>query len=342
MSVCLNQKSQELEALRQSLAESTVRGIKVIARGCHELSQKYSENASCIEKGIWYPFFFLEACNHHNPRILKYVKDNKWQLKGYMPAQFFDRIPDNNVPLKCRVWEFLAKPDVLPSDALKAAIQGLSIIDCGMACQLARYIALLEVLKEDKFNRLFGRQVGQLMNIGHRTYDELQPMRYFVDFTKAADSIEEGVMGNRPVKEGELCGFEGVPEYELKYPYMGWQTVNVICINAKPGEQRFVGLGIPPEGETEVELCNRLLDKYNKEENYALFAPKELPIEFVQMWAKLHPQKATEVGGYHPGTSEGFLVEVIRDLVKLPLEKVSMDFVKNHPANINRYKKKGI
>lgn len=327
--------TQELETIRQSLAESTVKWIKVIARSLQDSIA--AQDPSCLDKGIWFPFYFLEACHRYDSATHNYVRNTKWQMKGYAPPEFFERIPKNDAPLKCRVWEFLAKPDVLPSDALKAAIQGLSLIDCGMACQMARYLALLEVLKVDKFNRLFDSRVGQLMNIGYSD-DELQPMRYFVNFTTAANTKEKGTVGNRPVKEGEICCIEGVPEYQQKYPYMGWQSVNVICINEKPGEQKFVGLGIPSEGETEVEICKRLLDQYNKEENYSIFAPDELPVQFVQMWSMLHPQKAEKVDGYHSGTPEGFIVEVIRDLVNRPLEEVSMAFVKNHPANIDRFK----
>lgn len=47
---------------------------------------------------------------------------------------------------------------------------------------------------------------------------------------------------------------------------------------------------------------------------------------------------ATKVPGFDPRAVSGFVVEVIRDLIALPLEQVSIDFVKNHPMNIRRFK----
>lgn len=320
--------SVNLESL---LAQTTLKWLKVISKNFQENVENY-QDVDRIQKGVWYAEDFLRACRHHNPAIFDYVKEGRRQQTGYVPPQFFDKIPDVKLPLKCRAWQFLAKPDVLPSDALKAAIQGLSIIDCGMACQIARYMALLEVLKEDKFNRLFGSVHGQLMNIGYSIEDELQPMRYLTEFTKAAYATEEGKEGHRPVKEGETCAFDGVWEYNYKYPYHSWQSITVLCSNDSADNQRFVGLGLNPEGETEKEICTRLLDNHNKEEDVSLIAPTK-ERKYYESARRAFSEKEEKVSGYNSGTPKRFKVEVIRDLMDLPLEEVSIDFVKNHPAH---------
>lgn len=322
-------------SLESLLAQSTLKWLKVITKNYQENVENY-QDVDRIQKGVWYAQDFLRACRHNNPAIFDNFKEEGWQLTGYAPPQFFDRIPDVKNRLKYREWQFLAKPEVLPSDALKAAIQGLSIIDCGMACQIARYMALLEVLKEDKFNRLFGSVHGQLMNIGYSRVDELQPMRYLTDFAIASYKDEKGEAGNRPVKEGEICAFDGVQEYPDKYPYHHWQSITVLCSNDSAGNQRYVGLGLNPEGETEEEICTRLLDNYNNEEDVSLIAPTK-EIKYYEIAKRSFPKKEEKVKGFNSGTPNRFKIEVIQDLMELPLDQVSIDFVKNHPSNKYRF-----
>lgn len=281
--------------------------------------------------------------------MFDFIKKENKQLIGYVSPKFFDKIPEKD-KLKFRTWHFIAKPNVLPSDALKAAIKGLSIIDCGMACQIARYGALLDILEENKFNLLFSKNVLGLINIGHRDSDHLQPMRYFVDFTKAVDKNIVGEIGNRPVKIGQVVGFEGVKNYTFKYPYGQWKASNAICINDTPGEQKFVSLGTGPEGKTEAEICQNLLDNYNKhEEDLFIMAPQgDKMVDHTNKMISLFGKEAmnssmknlfplaTKVEGYNSQTPQDFIVEIINDLIKLPLEQISIDFVKNHPANSNR------
>ena len=221
-----------------------------------------------------------------------------------------------------------------------------------MACQMARYGGLLEVLGDDRFNRLFSAQVGQLMNIGHRIPDKLQPMRYFVDFTEAVNKKIMGEEGNRPVKTGQVVAFDGVSNYGFKKPYSQWKAHSTICIDDTAGAQKFVSVGTDPEGETESEICQNLLDEYNKEEDdpYLLFPENDEMVKNMKQLSsifgeknasasmkKLFPQ-AEKVGGYHPGTPQDFIIEIISDLMKLPHEQISMEFVKTHNFNRDRFK----
>lgn len=345
-------QKEELDSLRDAIGQATIRWMKLIAQNHQEAMQNYPHDHKYLQKNLWYAEGLAKACQaSKQPKMVAFIKKGNKQFIGFLPPAFFDRIPENEVKLKFRTWHFIAKPDVLPSEALKAALQGLSIIDCGMACQMARYGALLDLLGENKFNRLFGKQFGQLMNIGLWSDDELQPMRYFVAFSEAVNKNVTGVVGNRPVKVGQLVGFEGVKTYSMKCLYGPWKASNTICIRDTPGEQKFVSMGTGPDGMTESEICQILLDKYNQdEEDPYLLAPDD--DEMVKMMKlmesvggkemaastrkTLFPPE-TKVEGYNPRTPEEFMVDIIRDLIKLPLEQVSMDFVRAHQVNATRF-----
>lgn len=344
---------EELNSLRDKIGQATIRWIRLLDQNHQDALQKYPKDHKYLQKNVWYAEDLAKACQASTqPKMVAFIKKGNKQLIGYLNPKFFDKIKENEGKLKFRTWHFIAKSDVLPSDALKAALQGLSIMDCGMACQMARYGALLDLLGENKFNRLFGNQVGQLMNIGLRIYDELQPMRYFVAYTEAVNKNASGEKGNRPVKVGQLVGFEGVKTYSLKCLYGPWKASNTFCIKDTPGEQKFVSLGTGPDGMTESEICQTLLDKYNQDEDDPyLLAPNDdemvKPLlllqsiggkEFVSSTRKQLFPPATKVEGYNPLTPEDFIIEIIRDLIKLPLEQVSMQFVKTHQVNINRFK----
>lgn len=352
--ITLVDDKKELDSLRERIAQAAIRWMKLIDQSHQEALQKYHEDHKYLQKNIWYAEDLVKACQaSREPKMVDYIKRENKQFIGFLPHKFFDRIPENGGKLKFRAWHFIAKSSVLPSEALKAALQGLSIIDCGMACQMARYGALLDILGENKFNRLFGKQVGQLMNIGLWGYDTLQPMRYFVAFTEATYKNATGEVGNRPVKVGQLVGFAGVKTYSFKCPYGPWKALSTVCIKDTPGEQKFVGLGSGPDGMTESEICQTLLDKYNQdEEDPYLLAPDNdkmvMNIKLLEtvgdkdmaasIRKKLFPP-AEKVEGYNSQTPEDFIAEIIQDLIKLPLEQVSMDFVRNHRVNLNRFKR---
>lgn len=208
-------QEESLQALRIKVGKAVVKWIKAIAENSQKASNTYSEDRSLLQKGIWYAYDLLVACKKVNEMgIYNFIKKDNKQLIGHLPADYFDRIPGNSgIKLKFRTWEFIAKSTVIPSAALQAAFNGLSIIDCGMACQMARYLALRDIIGELKFNRLFGKEVGQRINIGSNE-DKLQPMRYFVCYFAKSDDFGPETPGNRSVVVGDLVGFRGVPHIQ--------------------------------------------------------------------------------------------------------------------------------
>lgn len=337
-----------LQNKAETIAEATVRWITMIAQNAHDAMVNYSTDNKYLEQNMWYAEDLWKASlAAKNTTVIEWMKINHKQHIGYASPAHFHRIlkPKNEViQIKFETNEFLVKPDVLPSAALKAAVTGLSIIDCGVACQIARYGALHDVLGEKKFNKLFSAESGELMNIGF-TPNELQPMRFFVRASEACSKNDQGKPGNRPVKKGQLVGFEGAKYYEHKYPFSNWGNLNAICICDIPGQQKFVAFGTDPKGNTEKELCDLLLKNFKKNEDPYLIMAQDIEsfrrtkeeVDSFSYSNKMYIQNIydsiTEVTGYCPGTIQEFIVELIDDLVKMPLEAVSMDYVKAYHIN---------
>ena len=137
------------------------------------------------------------------------------------------------------------------------------------------------------------------------------------------------------IKVGQLVEIKGAKNHVLKHPWSFKCGHNLFCTDDTPGAQRFIGLGI--EG-SEKEICQQLLNEYNSSHTWDS-KPNELKVseteELVQEFSEdtqesLDPKNEE---GFNPGSAQDFNIDLIQDLIDLPIEKVNMDFVKNHPSN---------
>lgn len=242
------------------LRESAIKWMKLISENNKTALNSYRTDQKYIRKNIWYPEDLLKACRDcKQPQIEDWIRKGNFHKLGFLPKKTFDYIKDQQDEF--RIMHFIAKENVTASVALFAALNGISIIDCGVACQIARYGALYDVLGEQKFNLLFSGK--RRMNLGFVVQDQLQPMRHFIVSCKNKDL---GTLCNRPIKKGQFVYIGGVKDYISKYPYGYGGGFNVICSDDTPKNQKFIGLGLNPEGETEEEICKKMLEDYNKNE----------------------------------------------------------------------------
>lgn len=322
---------KKLEAVRTGLRESMVKWMKIIAENNKEAMENYKNNLNYLQKNIWYAEDHLLACDALSPSMAKFIRKHQYHIKGRFDPQYFQIKKDE----KHNLLHYIAKKTVLASDALMAAIKGLTIIDCGIACRIAQYGALLDRLEEDKFNRVFGSAVGQSMNLNWMLDDDNQPMMYFVQFTFSAIKCGPGKPNERFIKKGQTAFIQGVENYRDKYPAGIGANMNLICNNDTPGKQTFVGLGLNPEGESEAEICEWLLKDYNQIKNPFFRSPVKdhwEPSEVSAIEELIREQfpPITQVKGFNPGSIEDFKAEIVYDLIEMPLEEVSIDFVKNN------------
>lgn len=342
--------SSNYENLRDQFGAAVVESMQEMVH----LSIIAKQNGE-LDKGIWYPGDYIEALkakgNASSIQRYEWLRNKGHLVDGWLKKIFFQPVFQkmnfvSSTIVKRRTWNFLANEDVLPSAAVKAAKLGLSILDCGTVCQIARYDALLKILGEEKFNRLFSDQYGQRLNISFDD-DALNPLRYFFDFTAAAKKGENGSVNERNVKVGQMISFNGVSKYLQKFPGGMGGNYNVICLDATPGKQLYIGHGLSANGATEKKIATQLIREYNKIPDHFSRVPETRKdmmqcILQIQNSADLEKDQISvkkplkTVMGFDSGSPQDVCVELIADLVKLPLEQLSMEYVKTHQyANRN-------
>ncbi|MBA3238789.1 MAG: hypothetical protein H0T62_10660 [Parachlamydiaceae bacterium] len=190
------------------------------------------------------------------------VDRKKWFIENNRfinmhPPKLFELIADASSPTGYIRDKIIIKKGAIPNDALQSAQRGLALLECASVCQIGQYQALLKVLGLSKFNMLFSRENGLPLQLS--SYD-LNPLLFFLN--PGEQSL--GVKGNRPVHVGQLINIRNVPEYSLKHGVLGIAgSFNVICNDATPERQTFVGLGLPSEGVTEQQIEQILIDENN-------------------------------------------------------------------------------
>lgn len=335
--------------LKEKIARATIEWITALHDSEVSSRAAFKQSREAVRHGVWYPSVHYQAVRslgNEQSALKKHFSDLSAHACGYVPRNFFTHIVDsgNHAFKGRRIMHFMLGEGAIPSEAMKAAKEGLSVIDCGVACQIARYGALLDVLGERKFNILFGSSPrGQRMNIGYKVDDHLQPMQYFVDFTRAAkeavyrfqlNSNPEkitGEIGNRPIALGQMVEIRGVLTHRQKHPWKANSGYNLFCSDDTPGNQQFIGLGIKG---SEKELNAHLLNSYNEAFSWDVI-PEELRSQESQYIADQFKNDQAECldiyynEGFNLGSMQDFKLPLIEELIKLPEDQVSMDFVRN-------------
>ncbi len=335
-----------LSDLRNQFGTFVVESMQEMVQGSEKAKQEKN-----IERGIWYPDEYIQALEGKGKRY-DLLRAKCHLVDGFLPQQFFDPLyAQVGEYTKRRTWSFSPKADRLPSAALKAAKAGLSILDCGAVCQLARYDALLKILGEGKFDRLFGKDHGQPINTTFQD-DESQPLRYFFRFTDNALALaqrrgKKDSEGNRIVQRGQMVSFQGVDRYKQKFPGGVGGEYNLICLTDTPGQQRFIGHGLPLDGLSEEEIALLMVREYNKvPDHYSRVAVagheilaqilEERKTDELKTHTVSEKKPLKQVKGFDPRSPQDVCIELIADLIERPLEQVSMAYVKRHPkANRN-------
>jgi hypothetical protein len=271
--------SSEVKALteqevQQRLRDKSSEVICAIAADNFHRANNYQNDMTLLEKGIFYPCEYFEALQYHKqkPRI-DFFKNKDCFFHGYTSPSYFWMADDPNSPSGKRVacyalntWVKEKGKDTttpaLPSDALKAMREGLSILGCVEACQIAQYAALEDVLGTEKFNYLFrakdsitGQSSKTFLMIAQGTSNN--PLyRLRVDFTKANLPISK-------MKKGDMVYIHNADSYQGKHLTGGAAGYNAICIDDTEGSQKFTALAFPGEGHTLAETEELLLSEYN-------------------------------------------------------------------------------
>ncbi len=304
---------------RNSLAikikQATVLSIQYIAR----ISEQARENGTNT-RGL------LASLNKEKyPLIgIQYPLDFRWTdpgfhmlrekgifMNGYAPRSSWEQVGAN---------QFRVRNGVLPSEALEKFTNGPTVGECGMAIRAAQYMAFMAVVGKDIFNRVFANNTPNHIYIGSNLPNQNNPIDRFTTFTEAAKNGISGEEGYRPVEPGDVVHFIGHNLYPQKHPSGSWMAINTICIDNTPGQQKFAGLGLPPNGISEREIKQLLLKSYNETPHasaFPHFPSKErervpATIREKQQMVETHRDKIESIPGFFAAGVRGWNLEELQ------------------------------
>lgn len=258
------------------------RTLQVIAADYENRCNKCLNDPQLLNNGIWmankYFSMLKSAGNTAEPR-LKLLTDKNY-IMDPLPPKGMEKIRvgivDKPTATGYKLAEVALKAGVLPSEALTAARTGLALLDCRAACQIAYYQAIHDVIGKDKFNIIFRADGEDPLLFGGKK----NPIDHFL---KAAD-ITPQTKDKRPVEVGSWIAFENIGQYIPKHNLLGdFQALNAICIDATPGQQKFVGLGVNGEGCSEDEIEQALVEAHNEAPFTTEFITDELMAKMAKM-----------------------------------------------------------
>ena len=319
------------------LADATVEAMREVVGSGRKSAKKPEE----LNSGIWYPFHYFKALQKFGEtKRIDWFQENLLYKEGFASRIHFNKKPTPNG------FHFIAKPKVSASLAIDVAIEHFGLYDCGMACQIARYRAIRKIIGDEKFNKLFDSTVkGAAVNIGYREFDGVQPLRLFIDFVSQEKirsvTREDGQKINgkpdyRPIKRGQLAFITGVREYKMKHWNGGYGNFNVICCDDTPGNQKYLGLGITPEGLSEQKITQLMIIAHNLPANHkAWMKPEHFEIlEGMRKkagYGQFDNHTSKEAVGYRWGGEQAFKADLIWKLTQTPVDQIKPALEKFYP-----------
>lgn len=258
---------QTLSSNRQSLVSSSP-GFQYdsgLVGGCCPTVEEIAEMEKCIasnlidimnqflnkhegEKGIWYGDDFNA-----------YLKTN---CGKELEESFYDGFVNEEFFEKTAPFTFALKNGKTPSEALLSFLSGPTITDCGNALTACYEECFRRIIGDEKYNAL---RSEQFVMAPITIVNPKSSIHLFSSYSKDRNKGDQGIIGKRPLKPGEECYFQGVPQYFLKHPTgcgCGWNVVYI----GDDGEDRqlFMGHGFE-KPLTEVEIYQKLIGYYNEE-----------------------------------------------------------------------------
>jgi hypothetical protein len=247
------------ESLRDRLVEVVLKVTQEIAADNLKRLQGCAGDIKLLSEGVYYDITYYEALKKVKgspscQKRLAWMRDNSVFFTGMAPKEFFSQIKNPKHPMGVNCGSFKINKGKLPSDALAAIRKGLTFMGCGEVCQIGYYEALLSIFGIEKFNALFAADSPTPLTIQHRSVHN--PL-----FTLLTQKVLDPSF--KDLKRGHLCHIEGAKNYPVKHLFGPGRSFNVFCLEALE-IPKFVGLGLNPQGATNLEIAEILFDEFNK------------------------------------------------------------------------------
>lgn len=201
------------------------------------------------QKGIMYPKQYFKELGSECYGISDYVSQmDELKKKEYLCFELAEDI--------CN---FIARSEVLPSTAIRSFIDGPTAADCASTVQAVYLNAVLDVLGEEKFDKLFKESQNKLRIRRWGCMDEQSSLFSLTEFLpQKNEKINENELSI-----GDYVVVPGVPFYSLKHPYDVMSSLHSLVMTHDTFNQPIVaGLELNrPISLREVKQF--LLDAYN-------------------------------------------------------------------------------
>lgn len=155
-----------------------------------------------------------------------------------------------------------------PSEAIAFIGKELSLLDSGSIYMLAFHRALCEFIGPAKFDRIFSEGPFYLSN-----KPNIRLTAHLFEYL-SIESLDE-------LKQGDQCCFQNLLAYSVKHEV----NEEFIAIVSNEKFKTFLGIGLPPEGSTQEEVEQMMLDSFNQaplQEGKNIFAKHTISWEVFQ------------------------------------------------------------
>lgn len=212
--------SEELSAYLATFKTPKDHTIEVFITGIKEFTRianlKASERIKFFGNqfgGLHYNNDLVELWHTHSAEKIK-----AHQLNKLLPPQWDYVLED--------VFKSLIYRGNKPAQALDKLLQGPTVIDCGMFCQLSVWFGIRYMLGDEKFNQVFGNTPFHITQL---LYEEIKdPMKPYRGNPLYPFFVKGSVIGENSVG---VVNIQNHPLYQIKHPGGNYQADNCMVID---------------------------------------------------------------------------------------------------------------
>lgn len=244
------------DKLQHTLTAKIIEVMKTIVSDNTMRLEGYRKNPKLLDKGIYYSNAYYAALKDlKEPNRIKFFLDKGSFHHGYVPPKFYTipySLPNTKAPLLMPC--YVLKKGKTASEALEKLREGLSFLACGDTCQIAIYEALLAALGKEKFDAFFAANTSTplMIHVSGRENPIDNPLDYLLEYSL-----------QKTAKKGDMAFFQNAQGYAMKH-LMGDATgFWTICTDDSQNNEKYIGLGLNPSGNTQYEIGTRLYKEFN-------------------------------------------------------------------------------
>lgn len=242
--------------LQCRIGELIVRALQEITEDTLRRQKGCQKNRALLNAGVYCSNDYYELLkqtpgDNAKKRLEIFIEQGAF-FQGKAPKEYFERIKDKDSVTGNLLNGFQVAKGKLPSEAL-ASILGpnkkLTLVSCIEVCQLAYIKALLDVLGEEKFNKIFAADGKYPLSIGAKS-------SYAPFLMQKSDPTD--------VRVGDWLNVLTHPLFLFKHWNSDSRGIPILFQGGNNDTARYVGFGLPPRGVSYQEILEICAAEYNK------------------------------------------------------------------------------